>query len=57
MLLVNTLDQVFKEIQHSAAVIPTMYSLQVMTAFALQRRLQNVGVTVSSLHPGAVSWN
>ena len=30
-------------------------SVQVMTAHALQRRLQNVGITVSSLHPGAVS--
>ena len=28
--------------------------LQVMTAYALQRRLQNVGITVSSLHPGIV---
>ena len=25
-----------------------------MTAFALQRRLQNSGITVSSLHPGLV---
>ena len=30
-------------------------SVQVMMAYALQRRLQNVGVTVSSLHPGLVS--
>jgi len=28
-----------------------------MTAFALQRRLQNVGITVASLHPGTVSCN
>ena len=28
--------------------------LQIMTAFALQRRLQNSGITVSSLHPGLV---
>ena len=27
----------------------------VMTAYALQRRLQNVNITVSSLHPGYVS--
>jgi len=26
-----------------------------MTAYALQKRLQNVGITVSSLHPGIVS--
>ncbi len=30
-------------------------SLQIMMAFSLQRRLQNVGVTVSCLHPGVVS--
>jgi len=30
--------------------------LQVMTAYALQKRLQNVGITVSSLHPGIVSY-
>ena len=29
--------------------------LQVMTAMALQRRLQNVGITLSSVDPGAVS--
>ena len=26
-----------------------------MTAYALQRRLQGVGITISSLHPGMVS--
>ena len=26
-----------------------------MHGYALQRRLQNVGITVSSLHPGSVS--
>ena len=28
-----------------------------MHGFALQRRLQNTGITVSSLHPGYVSPN
>lgn len=28
--------------------------LQVMTAYALQRRLNDVGITISSLHPGMV---
>ena len=32
----------------------TLY-MQVMTVFALQRRLQNVGITVSSVDPGAVN--
>ena len=32
-----------------------IFKFQVMTAYALQRRLQNVGITVSSLHPGFVS--
>ena len=35
--------------------IKTFFKFQVMTAYALQRRLQNVGITVSSLHPGFVS--
>ena len=31
--------------------IPT----QIMTAYALQRRLNDVGITVSTVHPGSVS--
>ena len=27
-----------------------------MHGYALQRRLQNVGITVSTLHPGVVSY-
>ena len=30
-------------------------TLQVMTAYALQRRLKDVGITVSVPHPGVVS--
>ena len=31
------------------------YDMQAMTAYALQRRVQNEGITVSSLQPGYVS--
>ena len=35
--------------------LPPLSLLQVMTCFALQRRLQNVSVTISSAEPGYVS--
>ena len=38
-----------------AVLISLSLSLQVMTSFALQRRLQNVSVTVSSAEPGYVN--
>ena len=34
-----------------------LYILQIMAAYAFQRRLQNTGITFSSLHPGAVSFH
>ena len=45
----------FENEQYSLLQVYMYVFPQVMTAYALQRRLPNKGITVSSLHPGVVS--
>ena len=53
-LFIHTQEVVCLFIYKTKSLFVSNCVVQVMTGYALQRRLQNVGITVSSLHPGMV---